>query len=186
MTVKLLVVVAVCPPAVTEIGPSVAPAGTVAVIEVSEATLKLVAAVVPNVTELAPVKPLPVIVTDDPTGPLVGENELMTGVTENAVVVVAVPPEVVTAITPLPPAGAAAVIWLPSELTANDDAALPLNVTEVAPVKPEPVIVTEVPTGPLVGVNELIVGAACCEPLQEGNVNDPIRVCQLSCNSVAG
>ena len=40
VTVKLLVVVvAVCPPAVTEIGPSVAPAGTVAVMLVSEATL---------------------------------------------------------------------------------------------------------------------------------------------------
>ena len=92
MTVKSPELLAVWPPVVTEICPVVAPEGTVAVIEVSEVTLKLVAAVVLKVTELAPVKPLPVIVTDDPTGPLAGENELMTGVTENAVVVVAVPP----------------------------------------------------------------------------------------------
>ena len=35
----------------------------------------------------------------------------------------------------------------------------PLNVTAVAPVKFVPVIVTPVPTGPLVGVKAVIVGA---------------------------
>jgi hypothetical protein len=42
----------------------------------------------------------------------------------------------------------------------NDDAAVPLNDTPVAPVNPVPVIVTDVPTGPLDGENPLIVGAA--------------------------
>jgi hypothetical protein len=37
-------------------------------------------------------------------------------------------------------------------------AALPLNVTAVAPVKAEPLIVTLVPTGPLAGVKLVIVG----------------------------
>ena len=49
-----------------------------------------------------------------------------------------------------------------------------------------PVIVTEVPTGPLVGENPLIVGAAGTVPPHEGNLNDPIRVCQLSPSSVVG
>ena len=38
-------------------------------------------------------------------------------------------------------------------------AALPLNVTAVAPVKFVPLIVTLAPTGPLVGVTLVIVGA---------------------------
>ena len=38
-------------------------------------------------------------------------------------------------------------------------AAVPLNVTAVAPVKFVPLIVTLVPTGPLVGVKLAIVGA---------------------------
>jgi hypothetical protein len=37
---------------------------------------------------------------------------------------------------------------------------VPLNFTAVAPVKPDPLIVTLVPTGPLFGENELIEGAA--------------------------
>ena len=38
-------------------------------------------------------------------------------------------------------------------------ALVPLNVTAVAPVKAVPVIVTLLPTGPLVGVKLVIVGA---------------------------
>ena len=38
-------------------------------------------------------------------------------------------------------------------------APVPLNVTAVAPVKAVPLIVTLVPTGPLVGVKLVIVGA---------------------------
>ena len=44
-------------------------------------------------------------------------------------------------------------------MTANAVAAVPLKVTLVAPVKLVPVMVTEVPVGPEVGVNEEIVGA---------------------------
>jgi hypothetical protein len=39
-------------------------------------------------------------------------------------------------------------------------AAVPPKLTAVAPVNPEPVIVTEAPVPPDVGVNELITGAA--------------------------
>jgi hypothetical protein len=45
-----------------------------------------------------------------------------------------------------------------SELTEKL-AALPLNVTDVAPVRFTPLIVTPAPTAPLVGVKLVIVGA---------------------------
>ena len=43
-------------------------------------------------------------------------------------------------------------------------AVTPLNLTEVTPVRFVPVIVTLVPTWPLVGVNDVIVGAGAAEP----------------------
>jgi hypothetical protein len=57
------------------------PAGEVAVIDVAEVTVKLVAAVAPNVTAVAPVKPVPVIVTDVPpdSGPVVGAIDVTLG-----------------------------------------------------------------------------------------------------------
>ncbi len=55
-------------------------------------------------------------------------------------------------------AGTVAVMAV-SEVTVNT-AAAPLNLTAEAPVKPEPVIATEVPTLPWVGVNALITGGA--------------------------
>jgi len=56
-------------------------AGLVAVIWVSELTVKLVALVVPNLTAVAPVKPQPVIVTTVPPdcGPLLGETPVTLG-----------------------------------------------------------------------------------------------------------
>jgi hypothetical protein len=52
------------------------PAGAVALIEVAEVTLKVVAGVAPNATALAPVKPVPVIVTTVPpaSGPWAGDT----------------------------------------------------------------------------------------------------------------
>ena len=44
-------------------------------------------------------------------------------------------------------------------MTVNEVAAVALNLTAVAPDRFSPVITTEVPTGPEVGANELIVGA---------------------------
>ena len=82
------------------------------------------------------------------------------------VVLVAVPPGVVTLIVPVVAVeGTVAVIWV-AEFTTNVAATL-LNVTPVVvkvapltvPLKFVPVIVTDVPAGPKVGVNEVIVGA---------------------------
>ena len=57
------------------------PAGEVAVIEVAELTVKLVALVVPNFTAVAPVRFVPVIVTAVPpgAGPDVGEIDVTAG-----------------------------------------------------------------------------------------------------------
>jgi hypothetical protein len=78
-TVKFEPLVAVPLGVVTVTLPVVAPFGTVVVIEVLEATWKL-ALVALKFTAVAPVKLLPEIVTGVPTGPLVGENDEISGV----------------------------------------------------------------------------------------------------------
>ena len=71
---------------------------------------------------------------------------------------VAVPEAVVTAILPplVAPLGTVAV-RREAALTPNE-AAVPLKVTPVAPVKPLPDTVTTAPTGPDAGVNPEILG----------------------------
>jgi hypothetical protein len=74
--------VAEVPPAVVTLTSTVpVPAGEVAVIEVPEMTVKLVAGVAPKVTAVAPVRFVPVIVTEVPParGPDVGEIEVTVG-----------------------------------------------------------------------------------------------------------
>jgi hypothetical protein len=162
--------VAVPPGEVTLIGPVRAPVGTVAVSEVLETAVNE-ALVPPKATCVVPVKPVPVIVTFVPAGPPVGVNEEMVGagggggtvVTVKFVVLVAVPPGVMTAMGPFgAPLGTFAVSEV-SETTVNA-VFVPPKVTFVVPVKPVPLIVTFVPTGPLVGLNDAIVGAGggCC------------------------
>src|SRR5437667_6955909 len=92
VTVKLFVLVAVPPGVVTRSGPVVAPVGTVAWIVVAEVTVKL--ALTPlNVTVVAPVKFVPLIVTLVPTGPLVGAKLVIVGAgtTVKLLALVAVP-----------------------------------------------------------------------------------------------
>jgi hypothetical protein len=189
VTVKLDELVTVPPGPLTEIGPEAAAAGTVAVICESELTVKLDAATPLKATPVAPVKPLPLIVTVVPTVPLVGEKPEIAGagcaVTVNAFALAPAPALVVTAMTPLVAfAGTVAVICV-AELTVKL-AAVPLKVTELAPVSPVPVIVTPVPGGPDVGEKEVTVGAACGAVLQPGRVNEPIRVFQSSWASEVG
>jgi hypothetical protein len=133
--------------------------GTVAVICVAEFTVNVVAATLLNVTAVAPVRFVPVITTDVPTGPNVGVNDVIVGAAiVKFVRLDPVPPGVVTLIGPVVAVvGTVAVICV-AEFTVNVVAATLLNVTAVAPVKFVPVITTDVPTGPDVGVNEVIVG----------------------------
>ncbi len=85
------------PPVVTVTSTVPVPAGDVAVIWVAELTVNPAAGVAPKFTALAPVKLVPVIVTDvpPPVGPDVGESEVTVGgagVTVNPTGVVAVVP----------------------------------------------------------------------------------------------
>lgn len=110
-----------------------------------------------NLTEVAPVRVVPVITTLVPTGPLAGPKPVIAGATVKLLVLVPVPPAVVIEIFPVvAAAGTVAVTWV-TELTVKL-ALAPLNVTELAPVTPFPLITTLVPTGPLVGVKLEIVG----------------------------
>ena len=75
--------VALVPPGVVTVTSTVpaVPAGAVAVIWVALLTVKLVAAVAPKLTALAPVKLVPVIVTEVPpaVGPAVGLTPVTVG-----------------------------------------------------------------------------------------------------------
>src|SRR2546423_5443969 len=131
-----------------------------------------------SVTEVMPVKLVPVIVTDVPTGPLVGEKPEIVGAGTPLVTVydpalVPVPPGVVTAIFPVVAPEGTVAVSCTSDPTENGVAATPLNLTAVAPVKPEPLTVTEVPGGPEVGVKPVTDAAP-----QLGHLKWPIRVRQ--------
>ena len=95
-----------------------------------------------------------------PTAPLVGVNEVIVGgslITVNDDGLEVLPPGVATTMLPVV-ASRGTVAWISvSEMTVNS-AAAPLNATEVASVKFAPRMSTLARTGPLGGVNELIVG----------------------------
>ena len=104
------------------------------------------------------------MVTAVPIGPLVGLKLVMTGpmVTVKFVVLVAVPPWVVTLIGPVvvPEVTMAVRLVTEAEVTV---AVTPLNLTSfllASGSKLVPVIVTAVPGRPLLGVKLVIVGAA--------------------------
>lgn len=64
---------------ITLIGPDTAPVGTVAVICDGELTVKAEAAMPPKLTDVAPVRFVPVITTCVPAGLVVGANEVIVG-----------------------------------------------------------------------------------------------------------
>jgi hypothetical protein len=181
LTVKVATLVAVPPGVVTLILPVVAPVGTVAVICVAEFTTNDVALVVLNFTTLVvkfaplivPLKFVPVIVTDVPTGPKVGVNEVIvgagTGVTVKLVALVFCPAAVYTWIGPVvAPAGTTAValvVVAPVGVTR-------LEVLKRTPVTVElnvPLIVTVEPTMPLAGEKVGTPGQVALGPVLYGN-----------------
>ena len=110
-TVKSVALVAVPAAVVTAMRPVVAPAGTVAVI--LTCVLVVMAAAVPlNVTDDAPARLAPLMVTLAPTAPVDGVKLVIRGATMKLVALVAVPPGAV--VTPIGPvvalAGTVAVI----------------------------------------------------------------------------
>ncbi len=180
VTVKLETLVAAPHGLATWIFPVVAPSGTVAEIEVAEATLN-VAATPLNLTLVAPLKPLPAMVTVFPVAALVGVKlEIdggMDGVTVNDEALVPVPEAVVTATRPVvAPLGTVARSCV-AETTVKAVAATPLKRTALAPEKYVPLIVTDVPTGPLVGENDVTVGATEAVTVNAAEVDvDPTGV----------
>jgi hypothetical protein len=147
----------------TVIGPVVAPAGTVVEICVSDTTVNTAFNPL-NRTAVTPLKFVPVIVTTDPAGPIVGENEEITGKpTMKLFVLVPVPNAVVTLIRPdVAPVGTVAVICV-GVGRPTDVAFVLLKRTWVAPQRFVPVIVTSVvPAVPNVGLNPVTVGAPAC------------------------
>ena len=147
------------PPAVTTTSPVLAPAGTVAVIEV--ALQFVVFAAVPLKVTLPPVpKSVPVIVTDVPTAPAAGSRLVIDGpvgvVTVKLTPSLATPLTVTTTSPVVAPAGTVAVIEVSLQLVV--EAAVPLKVTLPPVPKSVPVIVTEVPTSPEGGSNRVITG----------------------------
>lgn len=160
VTVKLFTELALPVGVLTEILPLVAPWGTVAVIWAALFTVK--DAVVPlKETAVAPVKFVPLIVTDVPTWPEVGLKSPIVGpalVMVKLPVDVALPFGVVTLIFPVvAPLGTLAVTCV--ALFTVKEVVFPLNATEVAPLRFVPVMATEVPACPLLGVKLEMVGA---------------------------
>ena len=129
---------------VTETVPE-APEATVALMLVALTTVKVLAAVPPKLTAVAPVKFVPVRLTTCPVLPDVGVNDVIVGagvaVTKVNPVLLAMPFDVVTLILPVAPVPTTAVM-LVALTTVNDVAAVPPKLTAVAPVKFVPVIVT--------------------------------------------
>ena len=158
--------VALVPPGVVTVTSTVPePAGEVAVMLVALLTVKLAAAVVANLTALAPVKPVPLIATEvlPVVGPEAGLRPVTAGagmyVYWSAALVALVPPGVVTVTSTVPvPAGEVAVMPV-ALLTVKLAAAVAPKLTALAPVKPVPVIATEVPFGPELGLTPETVGA---------------------------
>src|SRR5947207_8161318 len=158
VTVKVTPLLAT-PPTVIITFPDVAPDGTGATILV-EFQLVGEAAVPLNMTVLVPCdapKLVPVMVTDVPTGPEVGLRSVMLGaavVTVNAKPLLPRPPTVTTTFPDVAPDGTGATMLVEFQLVG--EAAVPLNMTALVPCdapKLVPVIVTEVPAGPEVGLD---------------------------------
>jgi hypothetical protein len=160
--------IALVPPGVVTLTSTVptARAGEVIVRVLSLVTCRLVPGVTPNLTAVAPVNPVPVIVTAVPpaTGPLAGEIRVTVGagiyVNVSPATIALVPLGVVTLTSTVPvPAGDVAV-RLVAELYVTLAATVP-NATVDVLVNPVPVIVTAVPpaAGPLAGEMLVTIGA---------------------------
>ena len=106
---------------------------------------------------------VPVIVTDVPTGPLVGARLVRLGVgvgtTVNATPLLATPPTVTTTFPVVAPAGTGTTMLVADHVVGV--LIVPLKVTVLVPLvapKLVPVIVTDAPIGPLVGDKLVMLG----------------------------
>jgi hypothetical protein len=168
VTVNVTPLLATPPAAVTTTLPVVAPVGTVAVI-LDAPQLVIVVALVPlNFTVPFPCdgpKFDPAITIDDPTAPVLGVSDVMLGaaVTVNVTPLLATPPAAVTTTLPVvAPVGTLAVMLVAPQLVIVV-ALVPLNFTLPFPCdgpKFDPAITMEDPTAPVLGVSDVMLGAA--------------------------
>ena len=168
VTVNVTPLLATPPAAVTTTFPVVAPVGTVAVM-LEAPQLVIVVALVPlNFTLPFPCdgpKLDPAITIDDPTAPVLGVNDVMLGaaVTVNVTPLLATPPAAVTTTLPVvAPVGTVAVILDAPQLVIVV-ALVPLNFTVPFPCdgpKFDPAITIDAPTAPVLGVSDVMLGAA--------------------------
>lgn len=135
----------------------VAPLPTMAVIPLEESIVKDFAAMPPKLTEVTPVKLVPIIFTELLVVAEVGVKPLMIGAVCKKPIKLIVPFAVVMATLPLAPVPTMAVIPF-EESMVNDFAATPPKLTAVAPVKLVPIIFMLVPLVPELGVKEVMVG----------------------------
>src|SRR5438309_2336060 len=165
VTVKFTPLLAI-PPTVTTTLPVVAPLGTDATMLVALQLVVLAAVPLKVTVSVVVTKLVPVIVTAVPTGPEVGFRLVMAGADEVTVKftpLLAIPPTVTTTLPVVAPLGTDATMLVALQLVVL--AVVPLKVT--APVVPKlvPVMVTAVPTGPVVGFRLVIAGAVPPPPL---------------------
>jgi hypothetical protein len=177
VTVKFDLLVADPLGVVTEILPDVAPVGTVAVIIVEEFTTND-ASVSLNRTAVAPMSDVPERVIEAPTGPSDGLNDVIAGgdATVNCPGLTPSPLRFVTMMGPVEAPLGTVVVNCLLELIVKP-AGVPLNVTPIVSANFRPLIVTDVPTDPDVGLNEVTDGASGDEGL---GVGDPSPRLQLS------
>src|SRR6218665_401030 len=142
-------------------GPETAPPGTSAVIWVSLSTSNREEEMPPKRTVLVPVKPVPVSVTRVPSAPLAGERPVTAGGgrTVREALDVALPTELVTWMAPLVAPGGTQTVNVPSPDEEKYLAGMPLKLTRVMPVNPEPERETLVLTPPAEGLMRVRVGA---------------------------
>jgi hypothetical protein len=149
------------PPAVVTYTAPVAPAPTVAIIEVVLATITGLAVTPPSCTDAGVKKFVPVIFTTVPDTPLVGLKPVIVGGARKVydATLVAVPPGVVTAMVPVAPPEPRYARICVGDITVKAAAATPPMVTADAPVKFVPLMSVKSPAPPDASEKPVIVGA---------------------------
>jgi hypothetical protein len=163
VTVNVTPLLATPPAAVTTTLPVVAPVGTVAVILDAPQIATVVAVVPLNFTVPVPCdgpKFDPAITIDDPTAPVLGVSDEMLGaaVTVKLFPLLDVPDTVTTTLPLVAPTGTVAVMLDAPQIVVV--AVVPLNLTVPVDPKFDPAITMDDPTAPVLGVSDVMVGAA--------------------------
>jgi len=122
------------------------------------------------------------MVTTVPDGPLLGVNDVIVGGGGSTVKTAAleeVPPLVVTEMNPVVAAAGTVAVISEAEFTMKLEAGTLSKTTLLAPLKLLPLIVTTVPTMPLVGLKALMEGGGVPGPISmisSGSLEDSLEL----------